>query len=995
MKATEPVTFKNIKRTDFSTLMEIRIKKILMICSSYDAYILEEDGQIEALLYKEYNDLNLTTPPKLTWVNSSQEANELMKEVGDFDLIICMFNMRDMDLFAYAQQIKEEGLNIPFVLLTNYSKELFKKIYEKDHSAIDYIFTWTGNADLILAIIKLIEDSKNAHNDILKSGVQCILLVEDNIRFYSTYLPAIYKLVLKQSAEFLNEALNEQQMKIRKRARPKILLCTNYEDALVAYQTYKKNMLGVISDVGFVMGKNDPPEMERLDAGIKLCQLIKDDNPYMPILLQSSQESISEVAKEMGIGFLKKTSKTLLIKLSRYISEEFAFGDFVVKDPGTGEIIARAKNLREFQSLIREIPDELLEYYASINRFSKWMFSRGLFTIANRIRDAKTSNFGSVSHMREYILQHIKDYRILSGQGIIAGFDENTYNKYIWFAKMGEGSLGGKARGLAFLNNMIIRYDLFSRYKGLKVSIPRSIVIATDYFDEFIEDNGLQYVIDADISDEEILSEFISSRLPERLVDKLRIFVDTVSTPLAVRSSSKLEDSQFQPFAGIYSTYMIPYTDNNDQMLRLLGKAVKSVYASVFYAASRSYIQTTANLLSEEKMAVIIQGICGSEDSGYYYPTISGVARSINEYPIGGESADDGVVNLAYGLGKIVVEGGKTLRFSPKYPKKILQLSTLDLALKETQGTMYALNLKPEEFKTSIDDGVNLQSFTIQEASIFDDISSVASTFDVENQRLIPNTTVPGRRIITFASILEYDTLPLADLLSDLLEICKKELRCNVEIEFAVDMDEPDGKDKYFNILQVRPIPEHIEEKYYDMSSLSPEKEIIYSESALGSGIIEGVTEIIYVREENFDKSFTKEIALEIGKLNKQMAEEGLNYVLVGPGRWGSSDQWLGIPTTWDQISEARVIVECGTRELHTDPSQGTHFFQNITSLGIGYFTISPYLNDGRFAKERLDSMPSSYQSEFLRRVSFEKPLTILVDRDKNIGIVTTEEIDD
>ncbi|HPS95680.1 MAG TPA: PEP/pyruvate-binding domain-containing protein [Bacteroidales bacterium] len=977
-----------VSRTNYKGLMQRRIRKVLMICSSYDAYTLEEDGRIEVQIYKEYVDLNLSNPPTFTWVTSSLDAYNLLESDNDFDLIISMFNVGELDVFKFSRQLREEGLHIPFVLLTHFSKELHRLIENQDCSGIDYIFSWQGNADLILAIIKLFEDRMNADDDIVGAGVQSILLVEDSVRYYSTYLPALYKLVLQQSAEFLKEALNEQQQKLRKRARPKILLATNYTEAVQLYEQYKKNLLGVISDVAFVINKNDPSYTEKMDAGIDLCKLIKNDDPYMPFLLQSSQDSMRGVAQELGVGFILKYSKTLLIELGEYISEEFLFGDFVFRDLETGEILGRAKDLRDLQQLVMEIPEDVLLYHGSKNRLSKWMYSRGLFSLASKIKKADQSHFKTIDELRKYIVQAIIDYRILLGHGVVARFNPETYSKYIWFARLGEGSLGGKARGLAFINNMLEKYNLLQKYPGVKILIPRTVVVATDYFDEFLKVNGLQYVINSEISDEEILSEFVSSRLPEALVNELKAYISHASGPLAVRSSSKLEDSHYQPFAGIYSTYMIPLTHNRDQMLRLLGKAIKSVYASIYFSSSRSYIQATSNLLSEEKMAVVIQDLCGTEDSGFFFPTISGVARSINFYPIGAEKPEDGIVNMAFGLGKLVVEGGKTLRFSPKHPKHVLQLSTPQLAMRDTQNEMYALNLKPEQFKTSIDDSVNLEKFEINQVKHFRNLNFVASTWDMQNQVIIDNNLEEGRKIITFSHILKYDTMPLAPLLSELLEICQKEMRSAVEIEFAVNMDVPAGEDKTFNFLQIRPITESLDNKSLDWEKIDTEDSLIYAQKALGVGFIDGITDVVYIRNENFDSSYTVKMAEEIDSLNIKMKEQGRYYVLVGPGRWGSSDPWLGIPIKWPHISEAKVIVECGLRDFHVEPSQGTHFFQNLTSFGIGYLTINPYNNDGKFEKEELDKMDAVYESNYLRVVRFDKPLYIFIDGRKNKGII-------
>ncbi len=980
--------YQPVSRINYASLMQKRIRKVLLICSSYDAYTLEEDGRIDGQINREYFDLNLSNPPSFTRVNTSTEALELLRNHDDFDLVISMLNVGELDVFHFAKQLKNERPGIPVVLLTHFTRDLYRRLDAEDRSGIDYIFSWHGNADLILAIIKLIEDRMNAEADILGVGVQSILLVEDSIRYYSTYLPAIYKLVLQQSAEFRKEALNEQQQMLRKRARPKILLATNYEEAVSLYERYKENLLGVISDVGFVLHKNDPASSEKLDAGIDLCRLIKNDDPNMPFLLQSSQESMRQKAEELGVGFIVKYSKTLLMELGAYISQEFAFGDFVFKDLHTGAVIGRARNLKDMQHLVMDIPEEVLLYNAERNRLSKWMFSRGLFSLGNLLRKTSHTHFDTTDDLRRFIVHAITDYRILQGHGVVARFNPDTYSRYIWFARIGEGSLGGKARGLAFVNNVLQKYNLLDKYEGVKIMLPRTVVVATDYFDQFIQENGLQYVIGADVSDEEILSEFVSSRLPEALVSDLRAYIRHATGPLAVRSSSKLEDSHYQPFAGIYSTYMIPLTANEDQMLRLLGKAIKSVYASVFFASSRAYIQASSNLLSEEKMAVIIQDVCGSEDSGYFFPTISGVARSLNFYPIGDERPEDGIVNLAFGLGKMVVEGGLTLRFSPKHPQSILQLSTPEMALRDTQREMYALNLKPEEFKTSLDDAINLQRFEINKVRHFRNLRYVASTWDMQNQRISDSTFEEGRKIITFSQILKYGTLPLAEILSDLLAMGEQEMRTPVEIEFAVNMDVPYGEDRIFNFLQIRPIVNSQNGCSLDWNSVDTSKALIYAESALGLGAIEGVSDIIYVRREAFDKAQTRQIASDISKLNTGLRAEQRLYVLVGPGRWGSSDPWLGIPVRWTDISEARVIVECGLEDFRVEPSQGTHFFQNLISFGAGYLTLNPFMGDGYFDQARLDAMPAVFENEYLRHVRFPEPLYIYIDGRKNKGMV-------
>ena len=828
----------------------------------------------------------------------------------------------------------------------------------------------------------------NAEEDISVGGVQAILLVEDSIRFYSTYLPELYKLILLQNTEFLKDAFNEQQQVLRKRARPKILLARCYEEAVELYDRYKQNLLGVISDVGFVLHREDPAESEKPDAGIDLCRRIKNDNPLMPVLLQSSQTAFSEQAEALGAGFIAKNSKTLLSQLHDYIDREFAFGDFVFEDPATGEEIGRARDLAQMQEMIASIPDEAFEYHTSQNHLSKWLYSRGLFPLAASIRQYNKSHFTSVEEHRRVLVNLIRDYRTLLGQGVVARFDAETYSDAIAFARIGEGSLGGKARGLAFMNSMLIKYRQYDKHEGVRIMIPRSVVIATEYFDEFIRMNGLQYVVSQEFSDEEILSEFVSSYVPPRLQQELKAYIRTVRTPLAVRSSSKLEDSHYQPFAGIYSTYMIPFTKNEDQMLRLLLRAVKSVYASVYFAASRAYIQTSQNLISEEKMAVIIQEVCGTEQDGLYFPTCSGVARSINYYPIGDERPEDGVCNVAMGLGKLVVDGGRTLRFSPRYPQKVLQTSTPELALRDTQNEVLALSLSPEEFRTSIDDAVNLHRLNVREIDGMRNARFVCSVWDRENERISDSPFDRGRKVITFNNILKYNTFPLAEIVSDILRMGTEEMRCPVEVEFAVNMDVPAGQQQIFNLLQIRPIIDNQDNRPIDWSSETPDHALIYGEQALGIGRMNDISDIVYVKTPMFDSLATEKIADELLALNARMRDEQRTYILVGPGRWGSSDPFLGVPVKWTHISEAKVIVECGIERFDVEPSQGTHFFQNVTSLGVGYLTINPFRGDGIFREDLLDARKALYEGTYLRHVRFDRPLWVCVDGRSNRGMV-------
>ena len=991
MNTLEPKLLKELINADYDSLMGYRVRRILMICSNYDAFILEEDGQIESRIYKEYIDLNLSTPPTFLWVQTSAEAREMLQTTVGIDMIICMYNTGDNDVFTLASDLKKEGRSLPFVLLTHFSKEVYRRLASLDTSAIDYMFSWHGNADLIVAIIKLFEDLKNADNDILRVGVQSILLVEDSVRYYSTYLPELYRMVLKQSSEFLKETLNEQQKKHMKRSRPKILLATNLDDAMAMYEKYKSNLLGVISDVGFCVHRDETPEQEKLDAGLDLVRHIKADDPMMPVLLQSSQESISPVAEELGVGFLRKYSKTLMIQLYEYIKEEFAFGEFVFRDSSRMEY-GRAANLKELEILMREVPDEVLLANTSKNMLSKWFMARGLFTLGGTFKKVLESQFSNITELRAYISQQIHDYHALTGRGVIAHFEADTYGRHIWFSRMGEGSLGGKARGLAFLNSLVYKHNLADKYDNVKISIPRTVVIATDYFDQFIIENDLQYVIDSDVSDEEILSEFVSSRLPEPLVEELRAFLETTRSPLAVRSSSKLEDSSYQPFAGVYSTYMIPLVENRDQMLRMLGKAIKSVYASVFYSGSRTYIQTTGNLLSEEKMAVVVQSICGSEHDGLYYPMLSGVARSVNFYPIGNEKAEDGIVDLAFGLGKTVVDGGNSLRFSPKYPKKILQLSEVKLALRDTQKMMYALDLRPGAFKISKNEGVNLAHSQVADIlPHFSHPELVASTFSIENNRMLPGISAKGPRVISFDAILKYGRYPLAQIIKDILEICKKELMCDIEMEFAADIEQKEtGLRLNVKLLQVRPVGEYSSDNSVSIDKVSEEMDhvLVRSSKALGSGRVDGITHILHVPSDIFDSAKTQEMAAEIAQFNSQVKKEGGSYLLIGPGRWGSSDPWLGIPVMWSEISEARMIVESAIPGYQIEPSQGTHFFQNITSLGVGYLTIDTVRKDGLIDEEKIESLECVGKGTYTRLYKAPQGMEGYIDRSSNEAIV-------
>ena len=952
--------------------MARRIRRILLVCNNYDNFSLEEDGRLDMRISREYSELNLSGPPVFERVSTTREALQRAEQGDRWDLVITMYNVGEVDVFDFAVRMKELSPETPVVLLTSFSREVWRQLESRDRSCMDYIFNWNGSTDLIIAIIKLLEDSMNAPADILEGGVQAILLVEDSVRYYSTYLPLLYKLVLQQNSDSILDAVNEDQQIFRKRARPKILMATNYDDAVALYGKYKENLLGVISDIGFVLHRNDKPADEKLDAGVDLCRLIRKEIPKMPILMQSSQESMRSVAESIGAGFLMKRSKTLTHDLGEYIGREFGFGDFVVTN-ARGRETARARNLQGAEAIIASIPEPQLTKMRSKNYVSRWLLARGIFKEGNAL---KNTTFETTEQFREAAVKSIHSYRIAQNLGVVARFDPATYNDTVWFSRFGEGSMGGKARGLAFLNQILDKHRLYHKWEDVHVMVPRTLVIATEYFDRFILENGLQYVINSDIQDSEILSEFVSSNLPMELTEALRSFIRVVRTPLAVRSSSKLEDSYYQPFAGVYSTYMIPAVENEDQQLRLLSKAIKSVYASVYFAPSRGYITATGNVISEEKMAIIIQEICGAEQDGCFFPTLSGVARSVNFYPIGHERAEEGIAKIAYGLGKAVVDGEQVLRFSPEYPRHVLQTSTPDLAMRDTQQVMYALDLQPERFKTSLDDAVNLSRIPITECGRFPSFSKVVSTYDYQNQRMVDSPIPDGPKVVSFAHILRYNTFPLAPIVKELLEVCTAEMKSSVEIEFAAE-----PSTGLFNALQIRPISSDSLKADVDWRSIDTEGAFVNSSSALGTGWIEGIQDIIYLKADVFDKMKTQEMAAELREINARMRAEGRQYILIGYGRWGSSIPTLGVPVVWSDISETKVLVECSLPDFRVDPSQGTHFFQNLTSFNAGYVNVDPYTRQGdSLDLSVLDALPAQEETPWMRLVHLDKPLSACVD---------------
>ncbi len=965
----------------FENLMQNRIYKVLLVCSSYDAFILEEDGRIDEQIFNEYVQLNLRYPPHFIHTSSAKKTFKILHE-QDIDLIINMLSISDMDPFDMSDKIKHSFPEIPQIILTPFSRETTLKLQKRNLESVDFLFSWLGNSELLLAIIKLIEDHMNAPADV-KHGVQIILLVEDSIRFYSSYLPLIYKLLFEQAEKFSSEALNEHQRTLIKRARPKILLARSYEEALNIYQTYKKNILGVISDIGFPReGKRDPV------AGIKFAQYVLNDNPVLPVLLQSSEEKYRNLAQNLGIGFLNKNSKTLLHDLKHFIWEDFAFGDFIFRDPETKKEILRVPDLKTLQEKIYDIPDDSLRYHLSKHHFSKWLKARALFNIGNYLADYSIDQFQDLNEVRSFIYNTIEHFRKAKSKGVIAHFDLEKYDRYVPFARIGQGSMGGKARGLAFLNLILKKHPELEEFQRINIRIPRTIVLTTEAFDAFIEQNNLLPLALSASSDEEILEAFSKAEFPAKYIPYIRKFLETVDKPIAVRSSSLLEDSHYQPFAGVYSTYMLPKFDDLDKATDATLQAIKCVYASVYFQESKAYMQITHNVIDEEKMGIVIQEICGSKHENYFYPLISGVARSINVYPIGEEKPEQGIVNLAFGLGKQIVEGDVSLRFSPAHPDKILQLNDPKSALTQTQKTFYALDLSTECFHPSADDTVTLKKLRIREAEKHGTLDLVASVYDYENDTIRDGSHYKGKKIVTFANFLKYQVYPLPALISKILEIGQKEMNLPVEIEFAMDIDPQNKGTANFTLLQIRPIVDPSQSISEDLTKTDKSKVLIYSESALGHGVFHNIYDVIYIVPEKFDPSQNRQIAEKIRELNKQFYEKGKNYILIGPGRWGSRDPWLGIPVTWPDISAARVIVEAGLPDYQIEPSQGTHFFHNITSFKVGYFTVNDFAGQGIYDVNFLNALPAKYEDGAIRHVSCTRPFTVKMDGKKRIGVI-------
>ena len=995
-----------LKDVSFVNLMMRRIYNVLIVANPYDAFMLEDDGRIEEKIYNEYMELGLRYPPTFTQVSTTEEAAQVLRSTV-IDLVICMPGNADNDAFDVARDIKGKFPSIHCVVLTPFSHGITKRMENEDLSIFDYVFCWLGNTNLILSIIKLIEDKMNLEHDIREAGVQMILLVEDSVRFYSSILPNLYNYILEQSKNFSKEALNRHAATMRMRGRPKVVLARTYEEAQKLYDKYSNNTLGVISDARFPLksaAKAFGNEVEQEanpehgtdtfgrekcpDAGLRLFRYIRKTDPFVPLIIESSESDNRAKAEAEGFRFVDKNSKKMSVDLRRLMEEHMGFGDFIFRDPKTHEEIMRIRSLKELQDNIFNIPNDSMLYHISRNHMSRWLCARAIFPVSAFLKHVTWEKLQDVDAHRQIIFDAIVQYRHMKNLGVVAVFDRMKFDKYAHFARIGEGSLGGKGRGLAFLDNIIKRHPEFNQYENATVQIPKTVVLCTDIFDEFMMTNNLYPIALSDASDDEILKHFLHAQLPDSLIADFFTFFEATKSPIAIRSSSLLEDAHYQPFAGIYSTYMIPYLEDKYQMLQMLACAIKGVYASVFYRDSKAYMTATRNVIDQEKMAVILQEVVGKDYGTRYYPTMSGVLRSLNYYPIGDEEAEEGIASLALGLGKYIVDGGQTLRVCPYHPHQVLQTSETEMALRDTQTQFYALDMKHVGDDFKVDDGFNILKLRVKDAVEDQSLNYIASTFDPYDQVINDGVYETGRKLITFAGVLQHDVVPLPELMQMSMKCGSEAMRRPVEIEFACNIHADKTCDFY--LLQIRPIVDAKEMLDEDVRAIPDADCLLRSHNSLGHGISEDVTDVVYVKyDDQFSAMNNFYVADDIERINHKFLADGKNYVLIGPGRWGSSDHYLGVPVKWPHISAARVIVEVALKNYNIDPSQGTHFFQNLTSFGVGYFTVDTNTEEGGFVnKEILDAMPAVEETQYVRHVRFNRPLRILMDGKKQEGAV-------
>ncbi len=972
-----------IPETVFQDLMSKRVRNILLVCSRYDRFMLEEDGRIEELLFQDYVSLGLRYPPKITHANSAQVALELLEE-REFELVITMLNIGELHVAELAKTIKETYPEKSIIILTpQATHKMLLAIKTESKNVVDHILTWQGNPNILLAMVKLVEDKMNAPLDTASAGVQVIILVEDSVRYYSTYLPIIYTTLIQQARYIMSEGLNDWSRTRRMRGRPKIILAKTYNEAVELYDTYKKYTLGIISDITYrrdgVIDK---------EAGLRLCEYIRTDNNELPILLQSSRLEYQIEAERYNAHFIHKHSETLLADIRTYIRKNYGFGDFIFRDPTSLTPIAKAENLRSLQYALATLPLESFIYHVNNNDISKWLKARALFNLAKQIRPMVVGDYDSPDAMRSHIISTIKAYRSQRGRNTIALFNKERFDELSFFTRIGSGSLGGKGRGLAFISMIVKEHGLAEKYPEMYISIPRTIVLTTELFDLFMESNGLYNEVTKDYTDREITQIFLDAKFPEELKENLRAILKVLRAPIAVRSSSLLEDSHYQPFAGIYETCMIPNDHPDfDRRMKDICDAIKCVYASTYYKKSKDYLRATNHMVEEEQMAVLIQQVTGAKFGSYCYPSLSGVARSLNYYPIGKESAEDGVAYIAFGFGKTVVDNGTTLRFSPKYPKRAMQLNVQDSMATKTQQEFYALNME-RPFNPDLFTAENLERLTIEEVPDMSSLKYVASTYDLRNRTLSDSPSAKGKKMITFSALLKYNALPVVQIVRDLLILGEQIMNVPIEIEFACNFHKPIEKQPEFSILQIRPIVEGAESSDVSFTKEDSEHALIHSKRAMGNGIYSDIYDLVYIKPEVFDPSKTMEMAQIIAEINESFIEDDKGYILLVAGRLGSSDPWLGIPTSWAQISQAKVIIETGLQGFEVEPSQGTHFFQNLTSLHNGYMTINPIRGDGSCDYERIRELECILDTEHICMVRSEKPFIVKIDGKSGEGFI-------
>jgi CheY-like chemotaxis protein len=967
----------------FQSLMQHRIRDILLVSSLYDSFILEEDGHLYELLLSGYNEFNLSQAPRLTRASNGENAIDMLKQQRHFDLVITTLNLGDMNAIDLAEKIKKISPELPLVLLTYENRELNELITHYDISQFERVFIWQGDYRILLSTIKIIEDRLNIEDDSHNAGVQTLLLIEDNVKYYSSFLPLIYSELFRHSQSLIREGINLSDKMLRMRARPKILLCNSYEEAINYYRKYEKYILGVISDIEF-------PRNGRIDkeAGLKFTQHVKSSYFDIPVLLQTDNIDYMDIAEELGASLLMKTSPTLLRDLRRFMIESLSFGDFIFRNPN-GDEVARATDLKSLEIILQDLPEESLRFHAERNHFSNWLKTRTEFWLAHKLRPRRVSDYDSLESVRQHLIQSLREFRKERYMGSISDFDSESFGGTARFARLGGGSMGGKARGLAFANSLINNFKLTDFFDGITVSIPPSLVLGTEIFDLFLDNNNLREFAISSEDDDEIRTRFLKADLPGEIYDDLLSLLRLIPDPLAVRSSSLLEDSRYLPFAGIYSTYMLPNnrSDINDRLNNLL-HAIKLVYASTYSQLAKGYIKATPYRLEEEKMAVLIQKLVGAKHGNRFYPNFSGVVRSHNFYPTPPMKASDGIAAVGLGLGRTVIEGENIVRFCPRYPRHVIQFSNVTDTLEYTQKEFYAIDVGDEMNNPGHIDESMMFKYSLDVAEKDGTLTYVGSTYSPENDTITDGLSRSGVRVVTFAPILKNKLFPLPEILGMIMDMGSWGMNNPVEIEFAVNLNTPPAEPKEFAFLQIRPLVKSHEADELNVDDFEESQLVCQSPQVLGNGRIDDVYDIIVVDRERFDRAKSVEVAEEISKYNAEMMTLDTPYLLIGVGRWGSSDPWLGIPVTWDQICGARVIVETGIKDFKVVPSQGTHFFQNITSFMIGYFTVNSYFKGGFVDWDWLASQNARSEMLYARHIRLPKPLTVKMNGHNHKGII-------